>query len=210
MVSLTIVAGVLVAGLTDSRAIPAVKAESHASHATRKGALAARLITARSVVVNGVPTDGFFDGQIEIVDSSVESPCGIANVGDGVYILGAYPAPVMEPPSTTGAYPAPLEQPSLTGAYPAPVMEPPSTTGAYPAPLEQPSLTGAYPAPLEEPSLTGAYPAPVYEGGSTYISDSVEVFGGVLEGEHIHVANGVIRGKNLRVVGAHVSGGCSR
>jgi hypothetical protein len=36
------------------------------------------------------------------------------------------------------------------------------------------------------------------------------VFGGVLQGDNVTVAHGIITGRNLRVVGAYVTGSCSR
>src|SRR5215212_1921347 len=107
LVSLTLVAGILVAGLTNGRLIPAVKAGGGApgvsSLAAQNGTLSAGLISASGVVIGGVPTDGIFDGQIEIGNTLVESRCGIDTSG-GVFILGAYPSG--NAPSLTGAYPS--------------------------------------------------------------------------------------------------------
>jgi hypothetical protein len=187
--SLALVIGILVAGLTNDRVVPVVEAQAGAAHSSvhvaQNGRLASGLIFAHGVAIDGVATDGFFVENIGIDASLVESPCGIAGAGDGVYLFGAYPS---------GDAPV-----SLTGAYPS---------GDAPV-----SLTGAYPSGDAPASLTGAYPSgkALVTSGSSFVGRDIQVFGGVLQGENIEVTpSGLIKGHNLRVVGAYITAPCSR
>jgi hypothetical protein len=231
LVSLTLVVGILVAGLTNSRVIPAASAAKVTSRAANDGTLVAGLITATGVVINGVATDGVFVSSVGIGHSVVESPCGIAALGGGVYALGvitsgnrADGSPSKTGVITSGEIAAPSspgpgdDSPSVTGVI---------TSGEIAAPNTQPSKTGVITsgeiaAPNTPPSATGVITSGelpdgdgpvsangVITSGNFYVGKSLNVIGGVLTGENIRVKDGIIRGKNLRVEGAYVSSPCA-
>lgn len=97
LLSISLVVGIFVAGLTSSRLLPAAGAQSSTgvSVAAPYATLAGGVISARGVVINGVATDALLVGNLRIVDSVVESRCGITPLGVGgsgesVYALGVF------------------------------------------------------------------------------------------------------------------------
>ena len=96
LVSLSLVVGILVAGLTRPSFLRAAAAQTDFESGgdsvsvvignilpVSKGEVVGQLIGARGVLVNGVPTDFLFDGKIVILDSTVisESLMSIDGVG---------------------------------------------------------------------------------------------------------------------------------
>lgn len=221
------VAGILVAGLTNTRVIPSVGAHSGGSSLSgQHGSLAARLITARGVIVNGVATDGFFDNRLEIADAFLESQCGIASAGDGVYLLGAFPSGVAgNEPSLSGAFPSgvaaesgdggafpsgvsansggafPSGSPSLSGAFPSGVAES-GEEGAFPS--GSPTTNGAFPSGYsggDAPELSGAFPS-----GSPSLSGAFPSGRGTFVGGSVQVFGGVLEGDNIHVANGVIRG----
>ena len=96
LMSLSIVAGIFVAGLTNSRVLPAAKAQTpqHVTVDASEATLAGTAITAKGLVINGVATDAVLPGGIGISGSAVDTGCGLTALGfsatgGAVYSLGA-------------------------------------------------------------------------------------------------------------------------
>jgi len=96
LVSLSLVVGILVAGLTHPAFLSAAAAQNDSEPVSEpvsifignsipvsRGEVVGSLISARGVMIGGVPTDFLLDGKVEILDSEIisDSPMSLDGVG---------------------------------------------------------------------------------------------------------------------------------
>jgi hypothetical protein len=179
LMSLSLVVGIFVAGLTNSRVLPAAKAQNiqQVTFGAPNATLSGPVIAAKGVVINGVASDALIPGSVRISDSVVDSGCGITalgfnGTGDAVYILGVF---------TSGNDGGIDGSTGPNGVF---------TSGNFAG---------------EEPPIG---PSGVFTSGNVYVGSSLQIVGGILSGTDIQVIDGVISGSNLQVTGGYVTGAC--
>src|SRR5215204_3605797 len=153
LLSLSLVVGIFVAGLTNSHVLPAAQAQTieEITSPSPDGKLVGTVIAVQGVVVNGVATNALIPGGVRFNNTFVDLGCGIttlgySSTGDTVYSLGVF---------TSG---------TLTGSY---------TTGGPNGVFTSGTLTGSY---------TTVSPNGVFTSGTIYVGDSLQVVGGALSG----------------------------
>jgi hypothetical protein len=185
VVSLSLVVGILVSGLTDS-VVPVAKAQTGSAETPRvapvrstimvgnSGVAASRIIF-KGVAIDGVPTDAVLEG-------------GHIRLVNGVIISGE--SPVSENLVVSGV-----------------VSDNPLDTDGV---IISGEIVGGSPDSLDGVIISGEIQKPegVTVNSITAPTDAVVVTGGILEGDDVNVTDGIIiSGTNITVTGATVSAG---
>ena len=193
LMSLSIVAGIFVAGLTNSRVLPVAKAQTAQSVTGNvpEATVAGTVIAVKGLVINGVATDALIPGGVRITDGAVNAGCGFTALGfsatgDAVYALGAYSGGVFTSGNDHGGDITPNEGGVFTSGNSGGVFTSGNDNGGDPA-----------------AGLGG-----VFTSGNVYVGDSLQVVGGVLSGSDIQVVNGIVSGSDLQVSGGYVASVC--
>lgn len=181
LVSLSVVVGILVAGLTHSSFLSSAKAQTDSepvfviignSVPVLQGEVVGRLISAKGVLIDGVPTDFLFDERIEILDSAIVSDIPMAL--DGVGISGVV---------------APKTEVVVVGTLQDP---PPYGVG----------ISGVV-APKTEVVVSSD--SGVEVTGGQLLGDNISIVDGVLRGENLRVVGATVSGAGLCVANVSVT-----
>lgn len=233
LVSLAVVAGIFVAGLTNSRVLPAAKAQGNRRVALKAhGArLAGTVIAAKGVIVNGVASDVLIPGSVRISNGVVDSGCGLTALGnspagDIVYALGVFTSGNLtggdvvvsssgvftsgnivggdEPISPSGVFTSGNDNGGVEPIGPSGVF----TSGNDNGEVEPISPSGVFTSGNDGGEVEPISPSGVFTSGNVYVGDNLQIVGGVLSGSDIQIIDGVVSGSNLQVTGGYVTSGC--
>jgi hypothetical protein len=215
LMSLSLVAGIFVAGLTNSRVLPAAKAQNvqQVTFGAPYATVAGTVMVARGVVVNGVASDALIPGTVRISDTVVDSGCGLTALGfsmtgDMVYALGVFTSGNIaggdDPTGPNGVFTSGNLAGGDLPTGPNGVFTSGNLTGG-----DQPiGPSGVFTSGNVADEDSPAGPSGVFTSGNVYVGDNLQIVGGVLTGSNIQITNGVISGSDLQVTGAYVTSAC--
>ena len=180
LLSLSLVVGIFVSGLTNSRLLPAAKAQTITGEAP-PATVVGTVIYLRGVVINGVVTDAVIPGSVRISNSVVDSTSGVVS-RNGVFTSGNDEEIT---PSQNGVYTSGNDEDGNVV----------TANGVYTSGNDG----------EEEPQASGDG---VFTSGNVYLGDCLQIVGGVLSGNDIQINDGVISGSDLQVTAGYVTGAC--